>query len=162
MALPAGWRLLILYRVAPSHRVRVKHVKVITWYDLFKRFSSSIVSSEQVDLVANQVGCVAAEALRRTTEDLWLSPGQSLSVEDVQVFEMFISRMPPKQVEFVPKNGHSVRISSHRDHTGDLRLNPSHCVQVQDVYVIKALVSVIASKHVQLSAYTAHSVAGAR
>ena len=59
------WRLLALHRVAPSHGVRIQHVQVIGGDDLLEGAASSVIPTEQVYLISNQVGCMPSEPLRR-------------------------------------------------------------------------------------------------
>ena len=103
---------------------------------------------------------MTSEPLGWTSKYLRLCPRQSLSVKHVQVFEMFVPRVPSEEVKLVAKYGHCVRISGHRDHSRNLRLDPSHCIQVKYVNVVEALVTIVPAKHVQLSAHSAHGVTG--
>ena len=91
MTLSAGRCFLVLNRMAPSHRVRIQNVQIIARYDLLERFTTTVIATEQVDFVTDQVGCVAAEAFRWTTEYLWLRPCQSLCIKHMQVLEVLIS-----------------------------------------------------------------------
>jgi hypothetical protein len=78
----------------------------------------------------------------------------------MEIFEVLVARMAPKEVELGPQHSHGVSISRHGNSPGNLRGDPGHGVHIEDVYVVEALLSIVASEHVELSAHARHSVTG--
>ena len=116
MSLPTCWCLFVLNRVAPAHRIGIQYVQIIARNDFLEGFAATIVATEQVDLVTDQVGRVTTQALRWAAEDLRLSPCQRLCVKDMQVFQVLVARVTTEEVKFVAQDGHRVGIASHWNH----------------------------------------------
>jgi len=53
VALPTGWCLFILNRMAPSQRIRIQHIQVVTGNNLLEGLAPSVVPAEKVDFVSN-------------------------------------------------------------------------------------------------------------
>lgn len=85
VALSARRSFLEFEWVRPTHRFSVQYIKVVRGNDLFEAAAAAIITTEQVDLVSDQVGRVTAQALRRTTADLRLGPAERFCVKDMQV-----------------------------------------------------------------------------
>ena len=91
MSLSSCRRFFEFERVRPSHCLGVQDVEVVGRNNFLERLASSVISTEQVYFVSYQICGVTSQSFGRTTKDLWLSPAQSLCVEDMQVLEMFIA-----------------------------------------------------------------------
>mmetsp|Transcript_6100 Transcript_6100/g.18084 ORF Transcript_6100/g.18084 Transcript_6100/m.18084 type:complete len:233 (+) Transcript_6100:772-1470(+) len=155
--LTPGWRVGGLCgprRPDPLALSRVKDVQLVG-------SSLPIVPTEEENLVANEVCCVAPEPRGWCAEDLGLRPLQLLCVENVQVGEVLVAAMPTEKVELCADDGHRVRVTRLRQCPRERWLHPRHGLQVDDVHVVEALGAIVAAEHVELVGKPCEGVAGA-
>lgn len=77
----------------------------------------------------------------------------------MQIFQMLVARMPPKQVELTSKHSHCVSISRHRERPLNLWWDPAHSIQVEYINIVEAFLSIVPTEHKKFSANSWHCMA---
>ena len=79
--LPTSRCFFKFQRMAPSHCFCIQNIQIVGWNYLFERSSTTIVSTEKINLITDQVSCMTPQSLWWTSTNLWLGPAQRLGIK---------------------------------------------------------------------------------